>query len=76
MLAYASRPAILYGAAGTKAAWTDEAKLGVGCWIAHFVKREFETFFVHKFSRPTMYVRSFGWRWFCVMGGRVWWGVI
>jgi len=56
MLAYATRPAFLYGAAAAagKGAWTDEARLGIACWIAHFAKREFETFFVHKFSRPTM----------------------
>jgi very-long-chain enoyl-CoA reductase len=30
------------------------AQLGVYCWTAHFVKRELETAFVHKFSRPTM----------------------
>ena len=28
--------------------------LGVICWTAHFLKREFETIFIHKFSRPTM----------------------
>jgi len=30
------------------------ATLGVICWTAHFLKREFETIFIHKFSRPTM----------------------
>jgi hypothetical protein len=29
-------------------------RAGVAAWIAHFVKREVETLFVHKFSRPTM----------------------
>lgn len=24
------------------------------CWVAHYGKRLFETFFVHRFSRPTM----------------------
>lgn len=28
--------------------------LGIVTWVLHFVKREYETFFVHKFSRPTM----------------------
>jgi very-long-chain enoyl-CoA reductase len=33
---------------------SDVAKMAVYCWVAHFAKREFETAFVHKFSRPTM----------------------
>lgn len=28
--------------------------LALCMWIAHFLKRELETFYVHKFSRPTM----------------------
>ena len=28
--------------------------LAICLWVLHFVKREFETFFVHKFSRATM----------------------
>lgn len=30
------------------------AQLAVWCWIAHFMKRELETAFLHKFSRETM----------------------
>ena len=36
------------------ASWDWVAKMSVLCWMLHFAKREFETFFVHKFSRPTM----------------------
>ncbi len=34
------------------------AQLGVYCWMAHFIKRELETAFVHKFSRPTMPLKN------------------
>lgn len=34
------------------------AQLGIACWMLHFLKRELETLFVHKFSRPTMPLRN------------------
>lgn len=54
MLLYAMRPSFIYGADAAQKPWHPVAKLAVICWLAHFVKRELETFFVHKFSRPTM----------------------
>lgn len=54
MLLYALRPDFLYGAGASKKPLGDTQRLFVGAFIAHFVKRELETFFVHKFSRPTM----------------------
>ena len=52
MALYASRPSFLYGA--TTAPLGSTQTLYIWLFIAHFVKRELETFFVHKFSRPTM----------------------
>ena len=50
---YACKPQFLYGeAASNPFSWV--ALLGIACWMIHFLKREFETIFVHKFSRPTM----------------------
>ena len=54
---WAIRPAVVFGPSqdlfsDPKASWV--AKLAVVCWIVHFMKRELETLFVHKFSRPTM----------------------
>lgn len=54
MLLYALRPAFIYGADAAAKPLGDVQKLFIGAFIAHFVKRELETFFVHKFSRPTM----------------------
>jgi very-long-chain enoyl-CoA reductase len=50
---YYMRPSLIYGKdASSQYNWV--ALLGVACWMLHFLKREFETIFVHKFSRPTM----------------------
>jgi len=54
MLLYALRPAIIFGDDAASKPWDPVAQLGLACWALHFLKREFETFFVHKFSRPTM----------------------
>ncbi|KAJ0403308.1 hypothetical protein P43SY_009342 [Pythium insidiosum] len=54
VLFYATRPAFLYGANAAAKPFDATAWLGVICWSIHFAKREFETFFVHRFSRPTM----------------------
>lgn len=50
---YYLRPALIFGASASKE-YNWVALLGVVCWMIHFLKREFETIFVHKFSRPTM----------------------
>lgn len=54
VLLYALRPAFIFGAEAASAPWNPIAKLAVLCWTLHFAKREFETLFIHKFSRPTM----------------------
>ncbi|KDO27849.1 hypothetical protein SPRG_07122 [Saprolegnia parasitica CBS 223.65] len=51
---YATRPAFLYGADAAAKPFAKTAYLGVVCWTIHFMKRELETIFVHRFSRPTM----------------------
>jgi very-long-chain enoyl-CoA reductase len=51
---YAMRPAWIYGEGAAAKPFSLTAKVGIAAWILHFVKRELETFFVHRFSRPTM----------------------
>ena len=52
--AYAARPSLIYGAGAAAAPWSPVALAGLLAWLAHFAKREAETLFVHRFSRPTM----------------------
>lgn len=54
VLLYALRPSFIYGSDAATIAYDEVAKLGIICWSIHFLKRELETIFVHKFSRPTM----------------------
>lgn len=53
MLLYAMRPSFIYGNV-TRTNYGYTQKLYILLFLAHFIKREFETFFVHKFSHPTM----------------------
>lgn len=54
VLLYALRPALIYGDDAAAVPYNWVAQLGIACWLVHFLKREFETIFIHKFSRPTM----------------------
>jgi len=54
VLLYALRPSIVFGAEANKKPYHIFALLALASWTFHFVKREFETFFVHQFSHPTM----------------------
>ena len=54
VLLYATRPSWIYGPGAASAKWNPVACLGIAAWTFHFLKRELETIFVHRFSRPTM----------------------
>ena len=61
VLLWSLRPSLLYPA--EMHARLDEplhpvAKTAIMCWTAHFLKREFESYFVHKFSHSTMPVKQ------------------
>jgi len=51
---YYLRPAFLYGADAASKPYNWVAQAAIIAWMIHFLKREFETIFIHKFSRPTM----------------------
>lgn len=59
MLWFATRPALVYGDAAAGSALSSVAQWAVWAWVLHYVKRELETLFVHKFSKPSVPVFGF-----------------
>lgn len=55
VLFYALRPAFIYGQNAANLPYKRAALVGIVCWVLHFLKREYETFFIHKFSRFNNY---------------------
>mmetsp|Transcript_39628 Transcript_39628/g.64244 ORF Transcript_39628/g.64244 Transcript_39628/m.64244 type:complete len:326 (+) Transcript_39628:140-1117(+) len=48
------RPSFVYGAGQSVLEQSTLQKIAGACWIFHYTKRIFETFFVHRFSKGTM----------------------
>ena len=57
MALYALFPSFIYSGS-TGSSFSSAQSLFIWLFLLHFVKRELETFFVHKFSRPTMPLRN------------------
>ncbi|XP_022910479.1 probable very-long-chain enoyl-CoA reductase art-1 [Onthophagus taurus] len=53
---FALRPAFIY--ANSNAPYSLGAKIAVCCWSFHYLKRIYESIFVHRFSHATMPIRS------------------
>ncbi|KAJ8923674.1 hypothetical protein NQ315_010254 [Exocentrus adspersus] len=54
----AYRPWLLYGAQAKGTELSTTAKIALGCWSIHYLKRILETLFVHRFSHGTMPIRN------------------
>ncbi|CAH1153635.1 unnamed protein product [Phaedon cochleariae] len=53
-----SQPWILYGSSTKDTSLSVTAKIALGCWSLHYIKRILETLFVHRFSHGTMPIRN------------------
>nr|ACO10552.1 Synaptic glycoprotein SC2 [Caligus rogercresseyi] len=53
-----SRPWIFYGEVGASTLRAPVVNIALGCWSFHYLKRLFETVFIHRFSNSTMPVSN------------------
>ncbi|GJQ67132.1 hypothetical protein Trydic_g21990 [Trypoxylus dichotomus] len=53
---FATRPSIFYNNAGLPMSTT--AYIALGCWTMHYLKRLYESAFIHRFSHGTMPLRN------------------
>jgi len=52
------RPSLIYGGGAKTDVMQPVVKLALGCWTGHYLKRIYETIYVHRFSHATMPVRN------------------
>ena len=53
-----ARPAFIYGAAAAAAPRAPVVTTALLCWTFHYLKRDLETVFIHRFSHGTMPLRN------------------
>jgi very-long-chain enoyl-CoA reductase len=54
MAFFGTRPELIYGAGASELPRSNAFSLAMWAFILHFVKRELETLFLHKFSKPSV----------------------
>eukprot|EP00794_Sanderia_malayensis_P008259 gene8259-9142_t len=57
-LLFYTRPSIIYGKGASSKPMEKVVHIACGCWSFHYVKRLYETVFVHRFSHKTMPIRN------------------
>lgn len=53
-----TRPAIFYGVDAIKEPRAFTVQLAMACWGIHYIKRLYETIFIHRFSNATMPIKN------------------
>ncbi|XP_050313881.1 very-long-chain enoyl-CoA reductase [Anthonomus grandis grandis] len=54
----ATQPWVFYGDIADESSLSTTALLALGCWSIHYMKRIYETIFIHRFSHGTMPLRN------------------